>query len=458
MTGSSRKAPRGTGSHAGGHDTRPRVETGGRVAAVAPGSAAAEAGIRPGDLLLAVDDRRVADVIDYRFHLEPGRCRLTVMRDGRRLHLALESEGEDPGIEFVTPLFDGTRTCACRCCFCFVEQLPAGLRSSLYLKDDDFRLSFLHGNFITLNNLAGGDLDRIAAQRLSPLYVSVHATDAAVRAALMGVSERAAARGLSRLARLGEAGIEVHAQVVLCPGVNDGAVLERTIEELESAYPAVASVGVVPVALSDAAAGAAGGGVHLRRVTGADAEEVLKVVGRFQAERRRAGAPGFVYAADEFYLLAGEQLPEPAAYDDFPQFENGIGITAAFTAATSGLEAQLPPAARHGRRVFLLSGVLAADTVASACRRLDRGRARPPRYRALVVENRVFGRHVTVTGLLGGKEVLDTARRAGLGDGDLLLVPRSCLGAGDTPRFIDGVTPAEISEALSCPVLPLRLD
>lgn len=439
-----------------------QTDTGGVVKAVAAASPAAAAGVRPGDRLITLGGQQLRDIIDYQFFLEPGEQELILERKGERLEAVLAWQGdEDPGIVFAEPLFERVHLCRNKCPFCFVNQMPRGLRKSFYVKDDDFRLSFLYGNFVTLNNLSAGDFERIAGQRLSPLHVSVHATDPAVRGRLMGCDEAMAAAGLDALRRLGEAGIETHIQIVLCPGVNDGAVLEQTIEALAEDYPRVASVGVVPVAVGEGASGSqrigGGGRVQLRPAGRQDCLDVIETVTALQNRFRKQHRGGFVYAADEFYLRAGLPLPGESDYDDFPQYENGIGIAASFLAEGEAAIRDLLPEGGGSGRVFLLAGTLAAAVVGAVCDRLNGIGSQcvatgQPRFRPLVAGNSLFGPHVTVTGLLSGKDILDTARKAGVGPGDLLLVPPACVAAGAGERFIDDLPVTEIERELGCDV------
>ncbi|MHB9111902.1 MAG: DUF512 domain-containing protein [Thermoleophilia bacterium] len=448
---------------------------GGLVSSVTPGSPAEAAGIESGDRILSLDGHELHDVIDYQFYLKPGRQEFAVDRGGNMLSVEIDSsDGGDPGIYFAGTVFGPIRTCANKCIFCFIEQVRGGLRPPLYVKDDDFRLSFLHGNFITLNNLREAELERIAKQRLSPLHVSVHATDPEVRASLMGCGPKAAARGLDNLRRLGEAGIETHAQIVLCPGLNDGSVLERTVMDLAEDYPAVASAGIVPVAFAEEFL--PGNPVPgLRAVAKKDCAAVIDAVAAWQERFRSSCGSGFAYAADEFYLRAGRPLPPAEYYDDFAQYENGIGIARGFIDEGEGLIGQLLAGAegRSGRgaltdrpappscatephhpapppsRVFLLTGTLAAGLMQDACERLSN--ALGSKVQPLVSENHLFGPHVTVAGLLGGQDLIRSAVKAGVTRGDLLLIPASSLdSAGE--RFLDDLGLEELEEALECEI------
>ncbi|MBI5870336.1 MAG: DUF512 domain-containing protein [Actinobacteria bacterium] len=459
-------------------------EKGGLVSSVTPGSPAEAAGIAPGDRILSLDGHELHDVIDYQFYLEPERQSVVVDRGGRTLTLEMDSGDNDdediagggtamsgdPGIYFAGTVFGPIRTCANNCVFCFIEQVPGGLRQPLYVKDDDFRLSFLHGNFITLNNLREEDLERITGQRLRPLYVSVHATDPEVRARLMGCGKKTAARGLENLQRLGEAGIEIHAQIVLCPGLNDGSVLERTVMDLAEEYAGVASAGIVPVAFSEeflretSAAGSKGNSMQaMRTVTTEDCLAVIDAVAAWQERFRSSCGFGFAYAADEFYLRANRPLPPAEYYDDFAQYENGIGIARSFVDEGEDQLARLlaghignrtSDAARSAHpgvpsRIYLLTGTLAVGLMYEACARLSNSLGLP--VQPLVAENHLFGQQVTVTGLLGGRDLLRTAAEAGLTRDDLLLVPACTLdSAGE--RFLDDLRLGELHEALECEI------
>ena len=433
---------------------------------VEAGTPAAAAGIRPGDIIVSLAGHPLHDVIDYQFHLEPGVQIIELERAGEQLQVELDNRsGGDPGIFFTSVIFDRIRTCSNRCVFCFVDQVPANLRPPLYLKDDDFRLSFLHGNFITLNNLGEKAIARIIGQRLSPLYVSVHATGAGVRERLMGCGAAAAAAGLANLKRLGEAGIELHAQVVYCPGLNSGGVLEQTITELSQEYPGVKSAGVVPVAAGEyfLKENPENG---IRRVSAAECLEVIDRIAAWQKHFRQERGVGFVYAADEFYLKGGRPLPPAGYYDGFAQYENGIGIARSFLEEgetwigetlrglpldEAGINAV--PGHRNGSgvngRVFLLTGTLAADLMAAACERFAESAGHE--LLPLVAENRLFGSHVTVTGLLGGHDIVRAARAAGLRRGDLLLIPASSLGSAGE-RFLDDLLVDELQEMLECSI------
>lgn len=377
---------------------------------------------------MAVNGRRPRDVLDVETAAADGVLWLRVLRDGRALDLAVRgTEREWHGISLAHDLGVRPRTCRNDCRFCFVDQLPPGLRDTLYVKDDDYRLSFLQGTFITLTNLSPTDVTRIVGMRLSPLYVSLHAWDGTARVALMGSAARSSVRVLERLSA---AGIELHVQVVVCPGWNDGAVLADTVTRL-AGLPSVEDVGLVPVSLAEEG--------DLRRVSRDDAHAVLEALEGWQARFMETLGRSFVHAGDEFYLLC-DRLP-PAS--DAPlQYENGIGMAAQFLEDADGVVARAPSRGTLPP-VRLLCGTLARPVVEEACRRIA---AAGPSCRPFVVANRLFGPHVTVTGLLGGREVLAALQADPLTAGEWLAVPACFLPAG-LGRTLDDVPLARLEEA-----------
>ncbi len=417
--------------------------------------AAARAGVQAGDRIVDLNGRVPLDVLDVEDAAADGALWLAVLRDGHPLDLVVKPRaGEWHGISLDQGgLGDTPRTCRNACRFCFVDQVPAGLRPALSVKDDDYRLSFLHGNFTTLTNLTEADLQRIEELRLSPLYVSLHAWDDAARVKLMG---RAAARSRSTLERLAAAGVELHLQVVLCPGWNDGAVLEETVLHT-GALASVSDLGVVPVSLAAEA--------DLRRVTAADAARLVAQVERWQRDFRAARGASFVHAADEFYLLAGVQ---PPAGDAPEQYENGVGIAAVLlheaksmaeewgredggtergpTAAGTdeGEEWRVPPRPTGASGLRLLGGTLARPVLEHVSELLTAAGGLP--VRPFTVENVAFGAHVTVTGLLGGTEVLEALRRDPLAEGEWLAAPRVWL-PDELGRTLDDVGEDELAAA-----------
>ncbi len=419
-----------------------------RITAVQPDSPAARAGIGAGDRLESINGREIVDVLDYRFFVPDEKLRLTVLTAaGRRRHVRIRKEEyEDIGLEFDTYLMDPPHACRNGCIFCFIDQLPAGMRDTLYFKDDDSRLSFLLGNYITLTNLTDREIDRIEEMHISPVKVSVHTTDPELRCRMM--HNRFAGERLQLLERFAAAGIELHCQLVLCPGWNDGEALERSLRDLARLAPAVRSVAAVPVGLTRHREGLD----PLRGFPPAEAARVLDTVEAWGARMRAAHGERIFYAADEFYLLADRPLPPVEDYGDFLQLENGVGMLALFEDEFRRAledEERTPPA----RHTVIATGTAAApfirrltDTVTARWRQVS--------AEVIPVVNRFFGESITVAGLVTGGDLIEQVRAAradAARPADALLIPRTMLRAeGD--RFLDDVTPDEVSAAVGLPV------
>lgn len=402
---------------------------GGLIAVVDPGSPAERAGIVAGERLLAVDGSSIADILDWQWFSDGDAVELTITSvDGTERTVAARREpGEAWGLHFAERLFDGVRTCLNSCTFCFMTQLPAGMRRSLYVRDDDFRLSFLDGNFITLTNLTDADVARIAEQQLSPLHVSLHAVSPDVRAEL--VCTRGEDRALERFDQLVEAGVDLHVQIVLVPGVNDGEELDRTLTWLAE-REGVVSVGIVPLGYTR----------HQHRFDSSYNDQlaaamVIQQVQRWQFAMKERDGIAWVMLADEFYMNARAPFPTAEWYDGFPQYENGIGVVRTFvdevTERRADFETAVGSLERDAEIATIVTGVMAATTLAGALNACDAAGA----VRLLAVPNRFFGGNVSVTGLLTGEDLSaaiasDAAR---LGRPTAYLVPDVVLNA-------DGVT------------------
>jgi putative radical SAM enzyme (TIGR03279 family) len=430
----------------------PPKGVGGRVSTVDRRGAASRCGIVPGDAIVSAEGEPLRDVIDWMWLADGPVVDVTLAGpDGSTRAISLERDlDEGWGFEFEGVVFDGIRECDNACAFCFVGQLPAGLRPSLYVRDDDYRLSFLVGNFVTLTNVDDSDIARIIEQRLSPLHVSVHAGDPAVRERLIcpAVEDRA----LEHMDTLLAAGIVLHTQIVLVPEVNDGDVLDGTLEWL-AARPGIASVGVVPVGLTRFARGGAAG-----YRTAADAAGVLTRLAPWQARMRLERGETWVQAADEFYLMGRTPLPPWDDYDGFPQFENGIGMTRAFLDEMTASIADLGDDGPHACGVVLVTGELFAPVLEALANTLSEGGCL---VRVLAVRNEVFGGGVTVAGLLAGADieaaiVADARARAADGRRDTYLLP--AVVHNDDGLTLDGYDLTRIEEGTGSDVRLVSCD
>ncbi|MEA2828180.1 MAG: hypothetical protein QOG43_2619 [Actinomycetota bacterium] len=429
------------------------------VVAVAPGSPAAHAGLLPGDEVLAIDGRAPRDVIEWRLLADEADLELDVRRGGLTTTVAVpKGEGAALGLEVSSALFDQVRTCDNHCEFCFIYQLPKGLRPSLYVKDDDFRLSFLYGNYTTLTRFTEIDLERVVTERLSPINVSIHATDPEVRSRML--RNRRGATSLRWLRALLDAGIEVHGQVVVCPGVNDGAILDDTMAGVLDQYPELATVCVVPLGVSRYAAESSTG-ASMRPHTPAEAAAVVDLVEDWQSVFLAVLGRRVAFAADEYYLLAARPFPSPDAYEGFPMHEDGVGMARVFELELTGEsddpvgvqpgffawvdgappEGYRAPRAAPGSvtlrpRPDAPVAVLTGDYGARVLGPLLAGR---DGVRVVPVENRFFGGNIGVTGLLVGEDVARTL--ADQPEGHRYLLPDVCLSNG---LFLDGTSPADL--------------
>src|SRR5262245_58946222 len=420
------------------------IPTGVAVAAVRPRSPASVAGLVPGDRIVAINGAPLRDAIDFHFHSGEPRLALQVEREGRPHTAVLHRRGPDLGLELEAPRPSEISTCANKCVFCFIHQLPRGMRKSLYVKDDDFRLSFLHGNYITLTDLEEAELQRIEAQRLSPLYISVHATDPDLRHRLLG-QPRVKRDLLPIMERLARASIAMHAQIVLCPGWNDGAQLERSVRDLARLHPAVRTTAIVPVGLTR----------HrerlpaLRPLSDGEARELLPVVGRWQEEFWVTLGTRFVWVSDEVYLQARAPLPAARRYEGFSIAEDGVGLVRRFEDGWARAARRLPERLDPPRAVTIVSGEMYAPRLTALLARL---RVDGLSVGVMPIANEWFGRGIAVAGLLTGRDI--QSQLAGRPLGDLVLVPAVAIrdGAG---VFLDDLAPEDLSSALGVPVVPV---
>ncbi|WP_375511007.1 TIGR03279 family radical SAM protein [uncultured Nostoc sp.] len=416
-----------------------------RITKVLPDSIAAEIGFEAGDAIIAINGTRPRDLIDYQFLCADEVLELEVLDAAGKTHsLEIEKDyDQDLGLEFETALFDGLIQCNNRCPFCFIDQQPPGKRTSLYLKDDDYRLSFLYGSYLTLTNLPEREWQRIEQMRLSPLYVSVHATEAEVRIRLL--KNPRAAQILQQLKWFQERRLQIHAQVVVCPGINDGKHLEQTLKHLASFHtgevPAVASVAVVPVGLTRFRPPED----ELTPVTREKAKEVISQVQILSKQFRQKLGSSVVWLADEWFLIAGEELPSESEYEEYPQIDNGVGSIQLFIKQFATVAAELlPPKVYPQRKFTWIVGNAVEKAFQPILKRLNSVEGLEVNMRALCSD--YWGQTISVTGLLTGHDLLLNLKGQDLGDG--ILLPNVMLKNGELV-FLDDMSIEELAGKLN---------
>ena len=419
-----------------------------KIASVDPHSPARKAGVRPGETLTHINGYPIVDVLDYKFYAYDPKLELTLTEPegGSRTLRIRKEEGEDLGLNFETYLMDRARSCANKCIFCFVDQMPPGMRDTLYFKDDDARLSFLMGNYITLTNLSQREIQRVIDLRISPINISVHATDPQLRTAML--KNPRAGECLDIMSRFAQAGIEMNCQVVACPGVNDGPALARTMEDLGQLYPAVTSVAVVPVGVTRFREGLC----SIEPYTKEQAAALIDQVESFASHFMENKGTNLVWCSDEFYLIAGRTLPEKAYYEDMDQLENGVGMLRLLLhQADMALEEEEP---EQTAPFSIATGLSAAPFVQEI---LDNARKQCGNIKGTVypIINRFFGETITVSGLITGTDLMEQLRGKDLGE--RLLIPDNMLRAGERV-FLDDVTVEQVEEALGVTVIPVPAD
>jgi putative radical SAM enzyme (TIGR03279 family) len=425
----------------------PAAPSGGVVESVDPNSIAEEIGLKAGDRITHIDGRELRDAVDFKYLISEESIELTVVRGDQEERIAVDKDpDEDLGVSFATATFDRITTCNNKCFFCFLKGLPKGLRRPLYLKDDDYRLSFAHGNFVTLTNLTDDDWARLDEQRLSPLRVSVHATDLGLRRQLLG--NPAAPDILQQLDRLSGLGIRVHTQVVVCPGVNDGPNLDQTINDLAARYPTVQSIAVVPVGASLTQED------RMSEIEGMDAcdppyaRAMVRQVSAHQRRLKRELGEELVYLSDEYYLTAGARLPAAARYHGYEQFENGIGMTRWLIEDFKGARRryQRRPGIASQPRLAVLTGTLIAPVLSDLFKEV--AELTGVCAEVVPVTNTLFGSRINASGLLPGKDLIAAGLKA---NSEAVLVSRYALDwSGE--RFLDDVTASELQAALGRPL------
>lgn len=417
--------------------------TGQKIQSIEQNSIAWELGLEPGDYLLSINDKEIKDVFDYQFLADDEYLVIIAKKaNGEEWELEIEKDyDEDLGIDFTTPLMDNYKSCHNKCIFCFIDQMPSGMRETLYFKDDDTRLSFLQGNYVTLTNISAEDLNRIIEYKLAPINISVHATDAKVRCQML--NNRFASDILEKIKKLSDHGIPMNSQIVLCKGINDGKILEKTIEDLSRFHPQMESLSVVPIGLTK----------HREKLFPLEpfykeeARAVLDLIHQWQAKLKKEIGNRFVHASDEWFCIAGLPFPDEEYYEGYGQLENGVGMMRLFI---SEFEAALKEIKGDGRvkTVSIATAKLAYQTVNQFAGRIME-KFPNVTINVYCIINHFFGETITVTGLLTAGDII--AQLQGKALGDVLLLPENVLKA-DEEIFLDDITLEELQKTLQLPV------
>lgn len=416
------------------------------VSLVEKGSIAEELGIEIGDELLKINDNEIEDIFDYQYLLQDEYIEVLVKKvNGEEWLLEIDKDySEDLGLTFENGLMDDYRSCHNKCIFCFIDQMPKGMRDTLYFKDDDSRLSFLQGNYVTLTNMSEHDIDRIINYRLEPINISFQTTNPELRC--MMLNNRFAGDALKKVDKLYEAGIHMNGQIVLCKGVNDKAELERSISDLTKYLPNLESVSVVPVGLSKFRDGL----YPLQPFTKEDAVEVLETIHKWQKEIYEKWGTHFIHASDEWYILAEQELPQEDTYDGYLQLENGVGMLRLledeFLDAFNRLEIQSLKVQKE--TISLATGKLAYPYIKKMCEVLENA-VKGLKINIYAISNDFFGENITVSGLLTGQDIL--AQLKGKELGERLLLPQNVLRSGEDV-FLDDIRVLELEKALQVKV------
>lgn len=414
-----------------------------KIVGVDKNSIAEELGVRPGDVLLSIDGEPVYDVVDYEQLCAKENLLLMLRTGSEEWEAEVEKDLYEPlGLAFESGLMSPLRSCKNHCLFCFIDQMPKGIRRTLEVKDDDWRMSLIMGNYVTLTNVDDAEFERMIRRRVSPLYISVHTTDPDMRVAMM--RNPTAGRIMERLRRLKEENLQFHCQVVLCPGYNDGEMLKNTIRDLGALYPAAQSLAIVPVGLTKHREGLAPLRVHTRE----EAAAAVDLIEEFQRDFLKRYGTRFVFASDEMYLAAGRRLPAEEAFEDYPQLENGVGLLRKFE-----FEFQAALDTLKKRRTPLYLDSASGRIAAPFMQELFRGLAEKNIFITVhAVRNDFFGENVTVSGLVTAGDI--AAQLAGKLSGKALLIPSSMMRERDDV-FLDGRRKGELEAALGRPVIPM---
>lgn len=417
------------------------------INSVIPGSPAHKCGAAKGDILIKINDHPISDVLDYMFYAAESNLDLEIQRNSAVIHLKAEKdEYDDLGLEFETFLMDCKQSCRNKCVFCFIDQMPLGMRDSLYFKDDDARLSFLQGNYVTLTNLNQNDIDRIIRMKLN-INVSVHTTNPELRVKMM--NNRFAGEKLNYIRQLAENGIKLNCQIVCCPGLNDGAELKRSLSDLGALMPNISSMAVVPVGLSKFRDGL----YPLTSFTKETAEETIEIIEEFQAEFLRKFGTRIVFPSDEFYLIAERDIPPAEKYEDYPQYENGVGMVRSlideFMDALDCTEYD-----NRQRHVSIATGYSAVGTIKSLAEAAEK-RFNGLKCTVYAIRNDFFGERITVAGLITAQDLIAQLMDKELGE-ELLI--SSAMLRKDSDVFLDDLTITDVSRELGVTITSAEND
>lgn len=411
-------------------------------------SIADELGIQKGDLFLSINNKDITDIIDYKFEETGEFVQLEIEKsDGYRYLFEIEKDyDEDLGLVFKEEIIDKPKHCKNKCIFCFIDQLPKNVRESLKFKDDDYRLSFLQGNFITMTNMTDSEIERLIKYRMTPIYISVHATDDEIRKKML--NNPFASGILDKIKKLVDNGIEVHCQIVLCPGLNDGKVLDKTIADLSRLYPGIKSAAVVPVGLTDYRENL----YRLEPYNLNSARAVVDQVSSWQKKLKSELGSSFIFIADEFYILSNKVIPEYSHYEDFPQIENGVGLIALFKYQFEKNLRLLHNKKINKNKYIVITGVSAFNFISEITERL---RTIGFNIETEKIYNDFFGHNITVSGLIVGRDIINQMK--GKLNGEILIIPDSML-KDKTVMFLDNTTLFDVEKELNTRIIVSKVD
>lgn len=411
------------------------------ITAVLPDSIAEQLEIVPGDVLVSINGKSVVDWIDYEAFCCTEQMSLVIRRGDEEIEFELEKDEYEPlGLQFETQMMSPVRSCANKCIFCFVDQLPENVRPSLRVKDDDWRMSLMMGSFVTLTNVSDKELDRIIERKASPLYISVHATDGQLRAKMLGTP--LGSKIMSQLNKLKNAGLSFHAQAVLCPGINDGEQLKKTVEQLAALQPACLSLALVPVGLTCHREGLS----DLRKFTKAEARAVVESVAKWQDKFLKKFGTAFVSASDEFYIAAGVRVPTDERYEDYPQIENGVGLMRLLETEMDYAFEEADLSSARPARLAIACGVSVAPFMKGLMRKFE---IPGVEVQVIPIENHFFGPSVTVSGLLTGSDLIRELEGI---DADKILITE-CMLREFEDVFLDDMSLEEVEKSIGVPIV-----